>query len=150
VNLADAAAGLTEFWSQRVVASGNGNLFEVAKGIGSTNWHRHDDQDEVFLVIEGRITIQLRDGNVELGAGDLFVVPRGAEHCPVAHEEARFLVVGPEVTSNAAGGKPSWSYTDASENRPALTGAGVGAALIVPEAGVLETRLLVPGGGVFP
>ena len=113
VNLAREAAQLTEFWCQRVLASGNGNLFKVAKGTGSTNWHSHDDQDEVFLVIEGRITIQMRDRNVDLGPGDLFVIPRGTEHCPIAHEEARFLLVGPEVTSNAAGGKPGWSYTSA-------------------------------------
>jgi mannose-6-phosphate isomerase-like protein (cupin superfamily) len=111
INLAREAAQLTEFWCQRVLASGNGNLFKVAKGTGSTNWHSHDDQDEVFLVIEGRVTIQLRDHNVDLGPGDLLVIPRGTEHCPIAHEEARFLLVGPEVTSNAAGGKPGWSYT---------------------------------------
>jgi len=109
VNLAREAAQLTEFWCQRVLASGNGNLFKVAKGTGSTNWHSHDDQDEVFLVIEGRITIQMRDRNVDLGPGDLLVIPRGTEHCPIA----RFLLVGPEVTSNAAGGKPGWSYTSA-------------------------------------
>jgi mannose-6-phosphate isomerase-like protein (cupin superfamily) len=117
VNLAREAAGLTEFWSQRVLASGNGNLFKVAKGIGSTNWHRHDDQDEVFLVLDGRITIQMRDRDVDLGPGDLFVVPRGTEHCPIAHQEARFLLVGPEVTSNAAGGKPDWSHTSARLSR---------------------------------
>jgi mannose-6-phosphate isomerase-like protein (cupin superfamily) len=109
-NLAVEAAQLTEFWSQRVIAGGNGNLFKVAKGIGSTNWHTHEDQDEVFLVIEGHIVIQLRDREVDLGPGDLFVVPRGTEHCPLAREEARFLLIGPEVTSNAAGGKPAWSY----------------------------------------
>jgi mannose-6-phosphate isomerase-like protein (cupin superfamily) len=113
VNLAREAGRLTEFWSQRVLATGNGNLFKVAKGTGSTNWHRHDDQDEVFLVIEGSITIQMRDRNVDLGPGDLFVIPCGTEHCPIAHEEARFLLVGPDVTSNAAGGKPDWSYTSA-------------------------------------
>jgi mannose-6-phosphate isomerase-like protein (cupin superfamily) len=113
VNLAREAARMTEFWSQQVVASGNASLFKVARGIGSTNWHRHDDQDEVFLVIEGRITIQMRDRDVDLEPGDLLVIPRGTEHCPIAHEEARFLLVGPEVTSNAAGGKPDWSYTSA-------------------------------------
>jgi len=109
VDLAAEAAELTEFWSQRVVASANGNLFKVAKGIGSTTWHTHEDQDETFLVLDGRITIQLRDGDVELTAGDLFVIPRGVEHCPLATEEARFLLVGPEVTSTTAGGKPAWS-----------------------------------------
>jgi quercetin dioxygenase-like cupin family protein len=110
VNLAAEAATLTEFWSQRVLAQANGNLFKVAKGIGSTNWHSHDDQDETFLVLSGRLTVQLRDRNVELGPGELFVVPRGVEHCPVAAEEARFLLVGPDVTSNTAGGKPEWSH----------------------------------------
>jgi mannose-6-phosphate isomerase-like protein (cupin superfamily) len=81
--------------------------------MGSTNWHTHEDQEEVFLVIEGNLTIQMRDRSVELGPGELFVIPRGTEHRPVAREEARFLLVGPEVTSNAAGGKPEWSYTSA-------------------------------------
>ncbi|GAA3635840.1 cupin domain-containing protein [Kineosporia mesophila] len=110
INLATEAAGLQEFWSQRVLASANGNLFKVAKGIGSTTWHSHADQEETFLVLEGSITIQLRTGDVELGAGDLFVIPRGVEHCPLAREEARFLLVGPDVTSTAAGGKPEWSH----------------------------------------
>jgi quercetin dioxygenase-like cupin family protein len=109
VDLAVEAAQLTEFWSQRVVARANGALFKVAKGIGSTTWHTHSDQEETFLVIDGRITIQLRTGDVELGPGDLFVVPRGVEHCPLAVEECRFLLVGPEVTSTEAGGKPAWS-----------------------------------------
>ncbi len=118
-NVFDEADELTEFWSQRVLTSANGNLFKVAKGIGSTTWHTHDDQDETFLVLTGRLTIQLRDGNVELGPGDLYAIPRGTEHCPTATEEARFLLVGPEVTSNAAGGKPDWSYAGGRPDRQA-------------------------------
>jgi quercetin dioxygenase-like cupin family protein len=102
---------LTAYWCQRVVAEANGNLFKVAKGIGSTRWHSHDDQDEVFLLVEGALTVQLRDRDVHLHPGDLFVVPRGVEHRPVAQDEARFLIIGPSVTSNAAGGKPAWSNT---------------------------------------
>jgi len=109
VDLAGVAAELAEFWSQRVVASANGNLFKVAKGIGSTSWHSHEDQEETFLLLSGRLTIQLRSGDVDLSPGDLFVVPRGVEHCPRATEEARFLLVGPAVTSTAVGGKPAWS-----------------------------------------
>jgi quercetin dioxygenase-like cupin family protein len=111
ITLTDELDTLTEYWSQRVVAEANGNLFKVAKGVGSTSWHSHDDQDEVFLLVEGALTVQLRDRDVELRPGDLFVVPRGVEHRPVAQEEARFLIVGPSVTSNAAGGKPAWSNT---------------------------------------
>ncbi len=110
-NVFDSAANLQEFWSQQVLLEANGNLFKVAKGIGSTNWHAHDDQDETYLILEGQLTIQLRDGNVDLGPGDLFAVPRGVEHCPQATEEVRFVLIGPDVTSNAAGGKPEWSHT---------------------------------------
>lgn len=109
VSLKAEAETLTEFWSQRVVATGNGQLFKVAKGIGSTTWHSHDDQDEIFMILSGHLRVQLRDRDVELDEGDLFVVPRGVEHCPIADEETRFLIIGTAITSNAAGGKPEWS-----------------------------------------
>jgi quercetin dioxygenase-like cupin family protein len=114
------AQGLTEFWSQQVVGSANGNLFKVAKGVGSTTRHSHADQDETFLLLWGELTIQLRSGDVHLLPGDLFVIPRGVEHCPMAKEEAHFLLIGPEVTSTAAGGKPAWS---AAAGTPPETGA---------------------------
>lgn len=106
VNIPVTLAGLTEFWSQQTVAQANGQLFKVAKGIGSTRWHQHDDQDELFIVYQGSLTIQLQDRNVELGEGDIFVVPRGVQHCPRADVETQFLIVGLNITSNAAGGKP--------------------------------------------
>ncbi len=119
VTPAEVAEGLTEFWSQQVVGSANGNLFKVAKGIGSTKWHTHDDQEETFLLLRGQLTVQLRSGDVELSAGDLFVVPCGVEHCPYAEKEAHFLIIGPDVTSNAAGGKPAWSYGQSTDSRSA-------------------------------
>ena len=106
VNIPAAIAGLAEFWSQETVAEANGQLFKVAKGIGSTRWHQHDDQDELFIVYGGQLTIQLEERNVELGVGDIFVVPRGVRHCPRADQETSFLIVGLNITSNAAGGKP--------------------------------------------
>ncbi|MCC2955950.1 cupin domain-containing protein [Massilia sp. IC2-477] len=109
VNIPATLARLTEFWSQGTVAQANGQLFKVAKGIGSTRWHQHDDQDELFIIYSGQLTIQLRDRDVELGAGDIFVVPRGVEHCPKADIETQFLIVGLNITSNAAGGKPEAS-----------------------------------------
>ncbi|HXV33674.1 MAG TPA: cupin domain-containing protein [Gaiellaceae bacterium] len=109
VALPAEAAALGEFWSQRVVGEANGSLFKVAKGIGSTNWHAHDDQDEVFLVLRGKLVVELRDGDVELGEGELLVVPRGVEHRPRADREVHLLLVGTAVTSTAAGGKPEWS-----------------------------------------
>jgi quercetin dioxygenase-like cupin family protein len=104
-----AAHELQEFWSQRVIGEANGSLFKVAKGIRSTNWHAHADYDEAFLVIDGELVVQLRDGDVVLGPGDFLVVPRGVEHRPRADDVAHFLIVGPEITSTAAGGKPDWS-----------------------------------------
>ena len=107
-----AAAALDEFWSQEIVGEANGSLFKVAKGIGSTEWHAHDDQDEVFLVTHGTLVVELRTGEVQVNAGELFVIPRGVEHRPRAEKETRFLIVGSTVTSSAAGGKPAWSYGD--------------------------------------
>ena len=109
VSFTDALDGLTEFWSQEVLAEANGTLIKVAKGTGSTRWHSHDDQDETFILLEGELTVRLRDRNVVLLAGDLFVVPLGVEHCPMTNSEARFIILGTSVTSNAAGGKPDWS-----------------------------------------
>lgn len=104
---------LTEFWSQRTLASANGTLIKVAKGAGSTEWHHHDDQDETFVLLEGALTVQLRTHDVELVPGDVFVVDRGVEHRPRTDSEARFIILGTTITSNAAGGKPEWSFTAA-------------------------------------
>jgi mannose-6-phosphate isomerase-like protein (cupin superfamily) len=112
VNVTEAAAALTEFWSQETLAEANGQLIKVAKGIGETRWHAHDDQDETFLVLSGRLTVSLRDRDIPLDPGDLFVVPQGVEHRPFADEETRFVIMGRTITSTAAGGKPDWSAGD--------------------------------------
>ena len=72
----------------------------VVKVKGEFNWHSHSDTDDFFLVLKGRITIQLRDRDVQLGAGELFVVPKGVEHCPVAEDEAELLLIEPCGTPN--------------------------------------------------
>ena len=106
----DATAGaLADFWSQEVVGRANGQLLKVARGIGATEWHSHDDQDETFLVLSGRLVVQLRTGDVTLDAGEMLVVPRGVEHRPVAEEEVHLLLIGSAITSDEAGGKPAWS-----------------------------------------
>jgi len=111
VSVPAALDELDEFWSQQIVGEANGTLLKIAKGVGSTRWHSHPDQDETFLVFSGRLIVQLRDRNVALGPGDLFVIPRDVEHCPIADEETRFLILGTTITSTAAGGKPEWSTT---------------------------------------
>jgi mannose-6-phosphate isomerase-like protein (cupin superfamily) len=77
-----------------------GHDLMVVKVKGPFTWHKHDDTDDFFLVLEGRLTIQMREENVVLGPGELFVVPRGVEHCPVAEEEAHVLLIEPTGTPN--------------------------------------------------
>jgi mannose-6-phosphate isomerase-like protein (cupin superfamily) len=72
----------------------------VAKVRGEFVWHKHDDTDDFFLVLSGRISIRMRDGSVTLGPGEVFVVPKGVEHCPVAEEEAHILLIEPRGTPN--------------------------------------------------
>jgi mannose-6-phosphate isomerase-like protein (cupin superfamily) len=109
IPLSQTAADLGEYWSQHEVGEANGSRYRVAKGIGSTNWHSHEDQDEVFVVTKGELIVELRTGDVRVAAGEMLIVPRGVEHRPRADHEAHFLIVGTTITSNAAGGKPAWS-----------------------------------------
>ena len=109
VSIRRELASLDEYWSQKIIGEANGNLIKVAKGVGEVNWHKHDDQDEVFIIYKGKLTIQLRSENVELDEGEMFVVPKGVEHCPKAEEDVEFVLLGIDVTSNKEGGKPEWS-----------------------------------------
>jgi mannose-6-phosphate isomerase-like protein (cupin superfamily) len=100
VNLAAKLATFTEHWQPRTVAEINGHDIMVVKAQGEFRWHRHDDTDDFFLVLKGNLTIELRDRNVRLGPGELFVVPRGVEHRPVAEEEVHILLIEPTGTPN--------------------------------------------------
>ncbi|MFJ6610402.1 cupin domain-containing protein [Streptomyces sp. NPDC091289] len=106
VNLADKLAQFSELWTQKKVADLTHYEVKLAKLKGEFVWHSHEHTDELFLVISGRLTIQLRDDDVVLGPGELFVVPRGVEHCPVADEETAVLLFEPAGTINTgdAGG----------------------------------------------
>jgi mannose-6-phosphate isomerase-like protein (cupin superfamily) len=106
VNLADKLSQFSELWSQKKVAVLNDYEIKLAKLNGEFVWHTHEDTDELFLVISGRLTIQLRDADVVLEPGELFVVPREVEHCPVADEETAILLFEPAGTINTgdAGG----------------------------------------------
>jgi mannose-6-phosphate isomerase-like protein (cupin superfamily) len=89
----DLAASLTEFWSPRVIAEVDDAYIKVARVKGSLVWHSHDQEDELFLVLEGHLRIELEDGAVELGAGELYVVPKGVRHNPVAEEECLLMLI---------------------------------------------------------
>jgi mannose-6-phosphate isomerase-like protein (cupin superfamily) len=99
-NLDAAFALIPEPWQPHRLASVNDYDVKVARLRGEFVWHAHPETDELFLVIEGRLTIQLRDGDVELGPHDVFVVPRGVEHCPKADEDALVVMVEPKGTVN--------------------------------------------------
>jgi mannose-6-phosphate isomerase-like protein (cupin superfamily) len=100
VDLAAALASFDEAFAPRIVAHYNESKVMVAKTRGEFVWHSHPDTDDLFLVLDGRLTIQLRDRSVELGPGELFVVPRGVEHCPRADPEAHILLIEPVGTPN--------------------------------------------------
>ena len=101
VNLAQKLAGFTEHWSPKIVASFNVHDIMVVKVQGEFVWHSHADTDDVFLVLKGEIDIEMRDGTVTLGEGELFVVPVGVEHRPVARAEAHVLLIEPTGTPNS-------------------------------------------------
>lgn len=100
INLAEKLSTFSEHWQPRTVGEFNGHDLMVVKVKGEFRWHQHDDSDDFFLVLKGRITIRLRDGDVTLGPGELFVVPKGVQHCPVAEEEAHLLLIEPTGMPN--------------------------------------------------
>ena len=100
INLADKLSTFSGHWQPRTVGEFNGHDLMVVKVQGEFNWHSHADTDDFFLVLKGRLTIQMRDGNVTLGPGEMFVVPKGVEHCPKAEEEAHLLLIEPTGTPN--------------------------------------------------
>jgi mannose-6-phosphate isomerase-like protein (cupin superfamily) len=107
VNLAEKLSLLDKPFQPGIVGYLNDYKLQVAKVKGEFVWHSHPGTDDFFLVLEGRLTIQLRDRDVDLRPGELFVVPRGVEHCPRADEEAHILLIEPRGTPNTgdAGGE---------------------------------------------
>jgi mannose-6-phosphate isomerase-like protein (cupin superfamily) len=105
-NLSDLLDRYSEHWSPKKIAELNDYDIKLVKIQGDFVWHSHDDTDELFLVVDGELTIQLRDRDVVLGAGELFVVPRGVAHCPRADREAAALLIEPRgvVNTGQAGG----------------------------------------------
>ena len=100
INLAEKLATFADYWQPRTVGQFNGHDLMVVKVKGEFVWHKHDETDDFFLVLKGRITIQMRDGNVSLGPGEVFVVTKGVEHRPAAEEEAHILLIEPSGTPN--------------------------------------------------
>lgn len=100
ISLASKLSKINEHWSPRVVAEMNDYQFKLVKVEGEFVWHDHPDTDEVFIVVKGSLDIQFRDGSVALRSGEMFVVPRGVEHKPVAENECHIMLVEPRGISN--------------------------------------------------
>ena len=109
VNLAEKLGSFKELWVPKVVGELNGQYVKVVKFQGEYVWHRHDHEDELFLVLRGRIRVHLRDGVVELGEGEFCIVPRGVEHKPEADQTAEVLLFEPATTRNT--GNVEHTYT---------------------------------------
>lgn len=100
VNITDKLKLFSEHWHPRIVGELNGQYVKLAKVQGEFDWHRHADEDELFLVVSGSLSIRLRDRDITLQEGEFFIVPRGVEHKPVAETEAHVLLFEPKSTLN--------------------------------------------------
>jgi mannose-6-phosphate isomerase-like protein (cupin superfamily) len=106
VNLGAMLARFSEHWAPKKIAELNDYDVKIVKIQGDFTWHSHADTDELFLVIDGALTLQMREGDVHLGPGELYVVPRGVEHCPRSDAETAMLLIEPRgvVNTGDAGG----------------------------------------------
>src|SRR5215813_10191283 len=103
VNLAEKLSRFTERWSPKIVGEVNDMHVKLVKLAGEFVWHHHENEDELFLVVAGRLRMQLRDGSRDLGPGELVIVPRGVEHCPLAlTDEVQVVLLEPKTTLNTA------------------------------------------------
>lgn len=100
INLAERLGQFQDKFSPKIITRYNDNDVMVVKVKGDFVWHSHPDTDDFFFVLKGRLTIKLRAGDVTLGPGELFVVPKGVEHCPVADEECHLMLIEPLGTPN--------------------------------------------------
>lgn len=100
INLGEKFSLFSEHWKPKIVGELNGQLVKLVKFLGPFEWHHHDNEDELFLVVKGRFTMELRDRPIDLEEGEFLIVPRGVEHRPVAGEEVHVLLFEPASTLN--------------------------------------------------
>jgi mannose-6-phosphate isomerase-like protein (cupin superfamily) len=100
VNLAQKFSLFSDYWSPKIIGELNGQQVKVAKLHGEFVWHQHENEDELFLVLQGRLRIKLRDRDVTINTGEFFIVPKGVEHLPIAEEEVHVVLLEPASTLN--------------------------------------------------
>jgi mannose-6-phosphate isomerase-like protein (cupin superfamily) len=103
VNIAHKLSLFQAYWSPRIVGELNDSYVKLVKLKGEFVWHQHESEDELFLVVKGRLLIKLRDCDLWIGEGEFVIVPRGVEHCPVAEDEVHVLLLEPKSTVNTGG-----------------------------------------------
>jgi mannose-6-phosphate isomerase-like protein (cupin superfamily) len=143
------AAALTELWSPRVVGEVDDAYVKVAKVHGSLTWHSHANEDEMFLVLRGRLRIEMENGTVELGEGQMFVVPKGVRHNPVAEEECLLLLIERKSTLHTGDVTTERTRTVTDQLRPIwvaltgfkLTGRAKGMSQVARDAGLSRDSL---------
>lgn len=113
INLNEKFSKFSEHWKPKIIARMNDYHFKLVKLQGEFVWHNHDDTDEVFIVLEGELTIAFKQGSVSLKTGEMFVVPKGMEHKPMAESECKVMLVEPAGTINTgdAGGEMTADHT---------------------------------------
>ncbi len=100
VNLAQKFGLIHEYWKPKIVGELNDSYVKLVKFTGEFVWHKHDNEDELFLVVKGNLLIKLRDQDIRLSEGELVVIPKGVEHMPVADEEVQVILLEPKTTVN--------------------------------------------------
>lgn len=104
IDLKEKFSQFNEFWSPKIVGELNGQLVKLAKLKGEFVWHHHENEDELFMVIKGELTIKLKDQDIQLSEGQFFIIPKGVEHLPVAKEECHVMLFEPKSVLNTGNG----------------------------------------------
>jgi len=112
INLKEKLAKFSEHWSPKIIAQMNDYHFKLVKFQGDFVWHRHDDTDETFIVLEGEMSINFRDGKAGLKAGEMFIVPKRVEHKPLAKDECKIMLVEPAGTVNTGNAQSDLTAED--------------------------------------
>lgn len=115
ININEKFGLFSEEWTPKILAESNGQLVKIAKGSGELVWHTHEKEDELFIVFKGCLTIQLRDRSIELLPGEMYVVSKGVEHCPLASADTHFMMIEPASTAHT--GELESDVTVSTENQ---------------------------------
>jgi mannose-6-phosphate isomerase-like protein (cupin superfamily) len=100
VNLSEKFSRFSDYWNPKIVGELNDSYVKLVKVKGEFVWHHHENEDELFMVVKGRLRIRLRDRDVEINPGEFLIVPKGVEHLPIAEEETHLLLLEPKSTLN--------------------------------------------------